>query len=269
MIPKIIHYSWFSGDPIPEDIQRMMDTWKKVLPDYELRLWDGEALSKLDLPFAHEAASVKKWAFASDQLRIYVVYTYGGIWLDTDVEVFKSFDPYLNHRMFIGYEDGATHHFHFPQQLITNLSSHCFGAEAGHPFLKRCLEYYEGRHFITSTDETLPPDFRMDMRVLPDIQAMLAREFGYEGHPFSLYTKVVLKEDIHVYPAHYFDGPKYLPMDEVVCIHQRVSAWQDLHNTISRKMKKGFFYYLHRALTVFLMKRGVFMKMYYVGYPKK
>lgn len=266
MIPKIIHYSWFSEDPIPEDIQRMMDTWKRILPDYELRLWDGKALQEVDLPFAHEAASVGKWAFAADQLRVYAVYTYGGIWLDTDVEVFKSFDPFLGHRMFIGHEDGVAHHYSFPQQLITLLGSHCFGAEKGHPFLKRCLNYYNGRHFITSTDESLPMDMRFDLRILPDIQAMIAREFGYVGHPYSLYEKVVLKEDIHVYPAHYFDGPKYKPMDEVVCIHQRVSAWQNIHNTLSRKMKKGLTYYIHRVLTSWLKRKGIFMKLYYVGY---
>lgn len=268
MIPKIIHYSWFSDDPIPEDIQRMMASWKKILPDYELRLWDGKALAELDLPFAHEAASVKKWAFASDQLRIYVVYTFGGIWLDTDVEVFKSFDPFLKHRMFIGYEDGTCQHFGLPNQLLLQLSSHCFGAEAGHPFLKRCLDYYEGRHFITGSDMTLPIELWQDHRVLPDIQALLAREFGYDGHPYSLYDKEVLKDDIHVYPAHYFDGPKYHSTEDVVCIHQRSGGWHDEHNTLPRIMKRDLNYYLHRALTSFLQKRGIFMKLYYVGHPK-
>lgn len=117
----------------------MMDTWKRILPDYELRLWDGKALQEVDLPFAHEAASVGKWAFAADQLRIYAVFTYGGIWLDTDVEVFKSFDPFLEHRMFIGHEDGVAHHYSFPQQLITLLGSHCFGAEKGHPLDRKSV----------------------------------------------------------------------------------------------------------------------------------
>lgn len=265
MIPKIIHYSWFSGDPMPDDICRLMESWKRVLPDYEFRLWDGEALRTLDLPFAHEAVSVKKWAFAADQLRIYAVYTFGGIWLDTDVELFKSFDPFLKHRMFIGHEDGMKHYFGLDQQLLVTLTSHCFGAEAGHPFLKRCLDYYVGRHFITSDDRSLPCHMWQDHRILPDIQAMLAMEYGYVGHPFSMDRKEVLREDIHVYPVRVFDTPKYQPMDEVVCIHHCKGAWYDNHNVNSRRQKKNLWYYIHKCMTSFLRRRGVYIKMYYVG----
>lgn len=269
MIPKIIHYSWFSDDPIPEDIQHIMESWRRVLPDYEFRLWDGDTLRALDLPFAHEAVSVGKWAFAADQLRIYAVYTYGGIWLDTDVEMCKSFDPYLEHRFFIGHENWTNYHFGLSQQLLVTLTSHCFGAEAGHPFLKRCLEYYEGRHFITSTDETLPENMRLDLRLLPDIQSVLAKSFGYEGHPFSIYRTEVLSEDMHIYPAHYFDAPKYKPMDEVVCIHHCKGAWFGNQAVHSRKLKKNVWYYLYGLLSSFLKRRGIYFKMYYVGHPQK
>lgn len=269
MIPKIIHYSWFSNDSIPDDIQRMMDTWKTHLPDYEFRLWDGKALQETDLSFAHEAASVKKWAFAADHLRIYAVYTYGGIWLDTDVEMFKSFDPFLKHRMFIGHEEAMEFHHGLPHQLIIKLTSHCFGAEAGHPFLKRCLEYYQNRHFITSTDSTLPADMRYDQRILPDIQAVLAQEFGYVGHPYSIYEEEILREGIHVYPAHYFDGPKYHEMRDVVCIHHCLGAWRDTPKAIERTAKKkDILYYLHKGLSSLLKGRGIYIKMYYVGFPK-
>lgn len=104
-----------------------MDTWKKVLPDYEFILWDAKKLAECNNVFANEAVSVKKWAFAADFVRLYAVYHYGGIWLDTDVEMFKSFDPFLNDGMFIGreyyiYRDKLWHEF-------TMLTSHCFGAE--------------------------------------------------------------------------------------------------------------------------------------------
>ena len=88
MIPKLIHYSWFSGEPYPQFLQECMDTWRKVLPDYEFMLWDAEKLAECHNVFANEAASVKKWAFAADFVRLYAVYHYGGIWLDTDVEMF-------------------------------------------------------------------------------------------------------------------------------------------------------------------------------------
>lgn len=266
MIPKVIHYSWFSGDPIPENIQQMMATWRRVLPDYEFRLWDGDALQKLDLPFAQEAMSERKWAFAADQLRIYAVYTYGGIWLDTDVEMYKSFDPYLNCRFFIGHEEAMEYHAELSQQLIVKLTAHCFGAEAGHPFLKRCLEYYQGRHFITSLNQSLPADMRQDQRVLPDIMAMLAREFGYNGHPFTSNEMEVIKDDIHIYPTHYFDAPRYHSMDDVVCIHQCLSAWREVDWNGGRGCrKKDLAYYVHRVIEAFLRKNRVLMKMYYVG----
>ena len=104
MIPKLIHYSWFSGEPFPKHIEELMKTWKKVLPDYEFMLWDAKKLAEVNNTFANEAVSVGKWAFAADFIRLYAVYTYGGIWLDTDVEKYKSFNPYLKHKMFIGRE---------------------------------------------------------------------------------------------------------------------------------------------------------------------
>ena len=104
MIPKIIHYSWFSNDPMPETYLQIMEGWKKVLPDYELRLWDVKALEEANLTFANEALKARKWAFAADAIRVYAVYHDGGIWLDGDAVVYKSFNPFLNHRMFIGKE---------------------------------------------------------------------------------------------------------------------------------------------------------------------
>ena len=87
MIPKIIHYSWFSGEEMPESFIQMMDTWKKHLPDYEFKLWDRKALDEANIMFADEAISVRKWAFAADAIRVYAVYHYGGIWLDGDAAI--------------------------------------------------------------------------------------------------------------------------------------------------------------------------------------
>ena len=69
-----------------------------------------------------------------------------------------------------------------------------------------------------------------------------------------------------MYPAHYFDGPKYKPMDDVVCIHQRVSAWQGAHCIAPRKLKRGVAFYLHKLVSSVLKSKGIFMKLYYVGY---
>lgn len=221
MIPKIVHYSWFSGEPFPDSIRNYIDGWKKILPDYEFVLWDADKLSKAGNTFANEAASVGKWAFAADYIRLYAVYNYGGIWLDTDIELYKTFDPYLNQRMFIGAEFRA---HDVPKKRV--LGSHCFGAEKGHPFIGDCLEYYKERHFIGSLSDRIPVHMRYDMTLLPIIQANIAIEhYGYDPVFRFPEREQVLKEDIHVYPSEYFDCPGYSSMDRVVCIHMRFGAW--------------------------------------------
>ena len=91
MIPKIIHYTWFSGDEMPQIVNECMASWERHLPDYEFRLWDMDAIKDIDAVFLREALSVKKWAYAADYVRLYALYHEGGIYLDTDVMVYKSF----------------------------------------------------------------------------------------------------------------------------------------------------------------------------------
>jgi len=172
MIPKIIHYTWFSGEPFPEKIQVCIDSWKEHLPDYELRLWDMEAIKSIDSMFLREALAEKKWAYAADYVRLYAVYHEGGIYLDTDVMVYRSFDDLLGERAFIGKENSVHFEGGFTAQY---LSSHCFGAEKGHPFVKDCLDYFEDRHFVTSANVKLPQPLRYNFVLLPYIQAEIAR----------------------------------------------------------------------------------------------
>lgn len=246
MIPKLIHYSWFSGEPFPAHIQALMETWKKYLPDYEFMLWDAKKLKEVNCTFANEAVSVRKWAFAADFIRVYAVYTYGGIWLDTDIEMFKSFDPFLKHRMFIGRE-WYTHGYD-PQ--VCYFTSHCFGAEKGHPFLKDCLSYYENRRFICCYNETLPQSLRYDMTIIPEIQAKIAvAKYGYDWRE-SVDKLQVLAEDINVYPHDYFDAPGYNDTKNVVCIHRASGGWRPGNEnavpdySFTNQHKKGGDYYL-------------------------
>jgi Mannosyltransferase OCH1 and related enzymes len=96
MIPKIIHYCWLSNDPIPSNIQHYMDSWKKYLPDYEFIHWNFDKFDKSSSRWVSEAFDNKKYAFAADYIRLYALYHYGGIYLDMDVEVLKSFNPFLS-----------------------------------------------------------------------------------------------------------------------------------------------------------------------------
>lgn len=94
MIPKIIHYTWFSNDPMPDKVLRCMASWQQIMPDYELKKWDMDAIKHIDVPFLKEALAAKKWAYAADFVRMYAVFYEGGIYLDTDVQVYKSFDRF-------------------------------------------------------------------------------------------------------------------------------------------------------------------------------
>lgn len=257
MIPKLIHYSWFSGEPFPKHIEELMKTWKKVLPDYEFMLWDAKKLAEVNNTFANEAVSVRKWAFAADFIRLYAVYTYGGIWLDTDVEMFKSFDSFLKHKMFIGRE-WYTHKYS-PQ--VCYLTSHCFGAEKGHPFLKDCLEYYKIRQFIRATADCIPVDLKFDMRLLPEIQAKIALNYGYNWLE-SVDEHQILDSDINVYPHDFFDAPGYSDMSNVVCIHRASGGWRDSGNGIpdysfTNPHKKDITYIADKVINGFLGKIGL------------
>ena len=87
MIPKIIHYCWFGGAPVPKEYQRYIESWRKYLPDYEIRRWDETNYDVRCIPFSAEAYDVGKYAYVSDYARLRLLYEYGGIYFDTDVEV--------------------------------------------------------------------------------------------------------------------------------------------------------------------------------------
>lgn len=220
MIPKIIHYTWFSGDPFPEEIQNCIASWHKHMPEYEFKLWDMEAVKGIDSVFLKEALQAKKWAYAADYVRLYAIYHEGGIYLDTDVLVYKSFNPLLSQRAFIGKESSIHFEGGFTAQY---LSSHCFGAEKEHPFVKDCLDYFQDRHFVTSNNEKLPIPLRYNFVLLPYIQAEIARMYGYEWRPL-LQDEQPCKEGLVVYPASYFDTQDIMP--ESYCKHLAVGGWR-------------------------------------------
>lgn len=151
MIPKIIHYCWISGDAFPEKIQMCYDSWKKVLPDYEIVVWDYEKVHALNVRWCEEAMACKKYAFVADYVRFYALYNYGGIYLDSDVEVLKSFDDLLNLMYFVGKENSG----HGWEAAI-------LGAEKGMFWVKTCLDYYKDRAFINAFGE-------MQMHILPAV----------------------------------------------------------------------------------------------------
>ena len=104
MIPKIIHYCWLSNDPMPAELKRCIKSWKKKLPDYKIKKWDTHNFDVYSIPFVAEACKMRKWAFACDYIRVYALYTEGGIYMDSDVFVRDSLDFCLVNRAFSAVE---------------------------------------------------------------------------------------------------------------------------------------------------------------------
>jgi mannosyltransferase OCH1-like enzyme len=221
MIPKVIHYSWFSDEPFPKHISDFIDGWKELMPDYEYVLWDGRKLLELNNNFANQAVSVQKWAFAADFLRFYVVYHYGGIWFDTDIQVFKSFTPLLKNSMFVSREAGV-HGYGAKERWLT---AHCFGAEKGHPYIKDCLDFYLDRSFIRTSNEKFPMELQYDMIISPEIMSVVAKNYGYNDNGF-IDKKEVIDHGICIYPSDFLDSPQYKSMKRVYSIHRESGSWR-------------------------------------------
>ena len=104
MIPKIIHYCWFGGNPLPELAIKCIESWKKYLPDYEIKEWNESNFDINCCAYVREAYEAKKWAFVSDYARFWILYQHGGLYFDTDVELIKSIDDLIVKGAFMGCE---------------------------------------------------------------------------------------------------------------------------------------------------------------------
>lgn len=136
MIPKKIHYCWFGGKELPEDVKKYIDTWKKYCPDYEIIEWNEKNFDLTQNQYCKEAYEAKKWAFVSDYARLKVLYDNGGIYMDTDVEVCKSLDRFLKYDWFSGFESED------------KISTGTMGACRKSTVIKIFLDDYTGRNFI-------------------------------------------------------------------------------------------------------------------------
>lgn len=222
MIPKIIHYIWLGNSDIPKDQQVWIDGWKVKMPDYQIVEWNNESILDIDIPFIKEAIQCEKYAFASDVVRLWALYKYGGIYLDTDVEVLNSFDPLLKHHAFIGREEciqiiNKTTSFH--------LSSYCVGAEPNNAFISKCLNYYRHRHFICSEDIELPAKLKFDMRNASEIFSNIAELFGYNPSALSSKEQVCNNDVLLIMPPNAFSSNS--KKTATYCIHHSAGSWRD------------------------------------------
>ncbi|MEJ7779644.1 MAG: glycosyltransferase [Daejeonella sp.] len=214
MIPKIIHYCWLSSDPIPVKLAEYMKSWKEQLPDYEFMLWDLDRFDINKSVWVKEAFELKKYAFAADYIRLYAIYNYGGIYLDTDVEVLQSFDQFLHLGSMICYEKQGNQ----PEMAA-------FGAEKHSLWIKECLLYYDSRRFNV--------DGKLDMKILPlVINEVLALNFKWV--PVNNLDEASVSADdpyeIRILPSEFFSPKNYWTARltvtaNTVCIHHFSGSW--------------------------------------------
>lgn len=193
MIPKKIHFCWLSGDEFPPLIQYCIDTWKKVLPDYEIILWDTKRFDINSVAWVKEAFEAKKYAFAADYIRLYAVYTEGGIYLDSDVEMVKSFNDLLTNKAFIGFE-AATE----------AVEAAIFGGEPGTEWCRKAMEFYHDKHF--SMDE----NGGVNSNILAPVIVKDALSKTYPNFPQTPLQKTMLIDNsILICPPCFFSPIKY------------------------------------------------------------
>ena len=237
MIPKKIHYCWLSGEPFPEKARKCMETWRTVMPDYEWKLWDKHTFDvDHSVPYVREAVAHRKWAFAADYIRLYALYTEGGIYLDTDVCVLKPFDDFLHHSFFTSmeYHPFMVERDHTLELLDKNglrvadaypsgieLQAAVMGAEPGHPFVKRILDWYEDKHFVR-------PDGTLGLDVIaPQIYARVAEDYGLR----YVDADQPLRDGIMVYRSEVFAGNRREQTSASYAIHYCENSWNKLSLT--------------------------------------
>lgn len=194
-IPKVIHYCWFGDKEKPESVQRCIESWKKFCPDYEIREWSEKNFDVTINNYCSQAYEKKVWGFVPDFIRLWIVYHYGGIYLDTDVQIIKSLDPLLKNKAFAGFEwntsekkeDGA--YVNFGQG---------FGAEAYNPVIKAHMDLYEGVDFVLK-------DGSLNKLPSPKYTTKILVNYGLNRQS----NNVQYLDDITVYPSDYFCPKDY------------------------------------------------------------
>ncbi|MBU7449876.1 glycosyltransferase family 32 protein [Leuconostoc citreum] len=186
MIPKIIHYVWFGEKEKNTEVRRCIESWKKYLPDYEIIEWNEKNFDTSLSPYVQEALSANMYAFASDFVRLWAVYNYGGIYLDTDVEVIKTYDKLLEHKAFFGTEE--------VDSISSGLS---FGAEKQNEVVKELLSLYKDRKFIKS-------DGSFNLKTTNMIVTEYFVKSGYK-----LRSKIQTIKGVTIYPRKYFSPIKW------------------------------------------------------------
>ena len=242
MIPKKIHYCWLSNDPFPRKIRKCMDTWRKMLPDYDFKLWNTHNFDINSVPFVKQAYEQRKWAFAADYIRMYALYHEGGVYLDSDVKVLKPLDSLLNHGFMSSLEYHPTQIEKDGSRAMIDADGHrikegfvsgiqiqaaVMGAEKGNRFIADVLDWYQTHDFIN------PDGSLLTNVVSPMIYAQVSEKYGFmykdQDQP--------LQDDVMIYRSEIFAGNKHEVTPASYAVHLCAHSW---HPTAWEKIRKFF-----------------------------
>lgn len=219
MIPKKIHYCWFGGNPLPESAKKYIETWKKYCPDYEIIEWNENNFDVTQNQYCKEAYEAKKWAFVSDYARFWILYKYGGIYFDTDVEVIKPLDDIVSKGPFMGCErDGDKN------------KAAAIAAAPGLGLYKEMLDLYDTLHFKNS-------DGSLNLKTVVQYTTETLVKHGLKN------TNQVQKcAGIYIYPREYFcpkniDTGKLEITENTYTIHHFDGSWLTPYLRLRHKLK--------------------------------
>ena len=220
MIPKIIHYCWFGKKSLPEEARKCIESWKKYCPDYEIKEWNEDNFDINSCVYVKEAYNEQKWAFVTDFVRLKVIYDYGGIYMDTDVEVCKSLDPLLKWDAFSGFESN------------NNIPTGIMGGIAKNEWMGYLLSYYKNKHFKSQNGEI---DLTTNVTTITKMtfekyKVKLDDTFQVFGENMVLYpfeylcakdhSNGIVNKTNNTYTIHHFSG-SWIP--KKIKIRQRIS----------------------------------------------
>lgn len=205
MIPKIIHYCWFGRNPKPRLAERCIKSWRKYCPDYEIIEWNEDNFDISVAPlYVRQAYDARKWAFVTDYVRLWAMTRYGGIYMDTDVEVVKPLDRFLCHKAFSGFEDDT----HIPTGIMA--------CEKDFPLFLELMRYYDTARFldeegnpITTTNVTIISDICLKAGLIPNNQFQVVQEFALYPKDYFCpisYDAYKLEKTKNTSTIHWFSG---------------------------------------------------------------
>lgn len=241
MIPKVIHYCWFGGNPIPESAKKCIDSWKKFLPGYEIKEWNESNYNVHKIPYIHEAYEARKFAFVSDYARYDILYQYGGVYFDTDVEVIASMDDIIEKGPYMGIEVPAK------DGMLPMVNPGLgIGAPAVLEFYKKVLDYYSNLHFLNE-------DGKLNEVTIVTHTSKVLAESGMQ--PVNDIQQV---DGIWIYPVDYFN-----PLNDLTGVVEITKNTRSVHwysktwLSKSMSMRNKVTRILHRYLGVeFVHKVG-------------